>query len=119
MFYILHVLYVSVMMVAVTVVMTFVLMAVVMHMDFRRRRFFFAVHQYMQMSAAYTAFFGSLGDEFDSGDAKSVKLAQNGVFVLKKVQQRGADHIARRAHSTVYVKSFHFLASMWFIWLAQ
>ena len=67
------------------------------------RALFFTVYQDFHARALYAAFDAWDGAVFDAGDSERVEPLDEFFGLGQELEQRRREHVARRAHSAVYV----------------
>ena len=77
----------------------------------------FAIHGDDHVGAGDAALLGALARETDAGQPKPVHPLDEGVGIGDEFQQRGHEHIARRAHIAFEIQRLH--SAIPFIWLMR
>ena len=66
-----------------------------------------AVHRDGDAGALNSAFLRLPGAVRDAGDAQAVEPFEKAAGLRQQLQQRGCEHIARRAHAALQIQRFH------------
>ena len=65
--------------------------------------FFLSIHRYSHMRSGDAALYGRLFFEYNARYAQRIQLLYKSIRIREQLQQRGSQHIPRRAHTTVKI----------------